>query len=317
MRTSIMFNSAISSRVRSSLSSLTCFKQVASITIINGGLSQPCYKIQADGTFFFAKQTSANSEVQLATMAAKQALAPRVIFHNEHWLITHFEDGENLAQSSTLSLDDKIALAIKLMAQCHQLKLAPAQLNPEIIIQPLINKDYFSTLQKKQLLNIAKLILPELTLPKLTNTKNQVFCHGDLNFSNILIEDRPDKKAWLVDFECSCAAPLEYDLAMFIAVNNLKPSDLTKLVIHYKKHQAEVIIDNALVSAYLLFCYFINGLWYFNAGKATANIKSTKNKRKKSQTMLALTHEQLQAFDLLNAMQYQNKIPSLCSLIVG
>ena len=67
---------------------------------------------------------------------------------------------------------------------------------------------------------------------------------------------------------------MEYDLAMFIAVNNIDKNQIHTIIDHYKKHSfAE--IKPSLLNHYLLFCYFINGLWYMHAYNKTNLLKFT------------------------------------------
>ena len=45
-------------RLLSSLSSLLCFTNITRINTITGGLSNPCFKVEADGNDYFAKKTN-------------------------------------------------------------------------------------------------------------------------------------------------------------------------------------------------------------------------------------------------------------------
>lgn len=150
------------------------------------------------------------------------------------------------------------------MLQCHQLEIKPAKLAPERVINELINKSPFSVQQKQALLSHAKSILSCLNF-----TKNLVCCHGDLNFSNILIDQK--KQIWLVDYECVCLAPAEYDLAMFIAVNNIAKEEIATVVEHYESSSRLLKIDTKHLNNYLSFSYFINSLWYKQAHQMQSN----------------------------------------------
>ncbi len=242
------------------LITLACFNHIENIVPIAAGLSSQCYQVHADNKQFFAKQVTTTNESVVSIYAASQSISPKVIYHDQHWLVTQFIDGENLALSQQ-ALDDKIITAIKLMAQCHQIVEKPVELAPTTISHELIKSTHFSNLQQAELLQIAS----QLTSP-LKHYNNLVCCHGDLNFSNILIAQT--KSAYLVDFECACTAPAEYDLAMFIAVNNFPKDKIATIVEHYKK-LAVITIDLSLLNHYLLFCYFINGLWYMHTHHKT------------------------------------------------
>ncbi len=237
------------------LSALPCFTQVEKITAITSGLSQSCFKVNADSKVYFAKTITDNIEALVAAYADKSGLSPSVIYHDQGWLICNFIDANSLAQS-TIDTDEKIKHAIKLMVQCHQLNIKPAKLAVKNVSNTLINNSHYSTLQQLALLQFSELILAPLN-----NIKGGVCCHGDLNFSNVLMNQ--GQGTWLVDYECACTAPIEYDLAMLIAVNNLA-SDKITIIIEQYEIQSSVKVDPQLLNHYLLFCYFINALWYFN-----------------------------------------------------
>lgn len=266
------------------LRALTCFSNIDTIAPITAGLSSQCYQVNADNKVFFVKNTTAN-ETEVTLVAAEQGISPKVIYHDQHWLVSQFITGDNLAQSPQYNseiisekinknlsknidenIDANIAIAIKLMTQCHQFNAKLNKLAANTLAQTLIKQKHFSIKQQAELAQVAgQLISP------LNSTKGLVCCHGDVNFSNILIDQ--NKRTWLVDYECACLAPIEYDLAMFIAVNNLQKDKIPAIIEQYiseqsiseqdKKHSL-VTIEPALLQHYLMFCYFINGLWYFN-----------------------------------------------------
>ncbi len=243
--------------MNNALSNLPCFIHIEQISSITLGLSQRCFKVNADNKVYFAKSIHNNTEVKVASNAAKQGVSPAVFYHDQHWLITHFIDASNLALS-TMNTDDKIDHAIALMARCHQLTTKPTQLSPRIIMNNLINKIHFSAMQNKELSQLAESILVPLE-----HSNNLVCCHGDINFSNILIDQ--EKNTWLVDYECACSAPVEYDLAMFIAVNNLTEDKIIAIKEQYERQLYSIKVDIKRLQGYLVFSYFINSLWYINA----------------------------------------------------
>lgn len=246
------------------LTSLTCFKHIHAIEPITAGLSSMCYQVSADNRLFFAKQLTNSSEATISKYAALHNIAPRVIYHDPHWLITEFIDGTNLALNSQ-SLDEKIVTAIKLMARCHQLSVKPVELSPVDISRELIKNTDFSNLKQTELIRVADRLTPQLK-----HSRELVCCHGDINFSNVLVDDA--KSAYLVDFECAISAPAEFDLAMFFAVNNITKNKTATILELYKKHSSHGI-DPSLLNEYLLFCYFINGLWYINTYNSTKLLK--------------------------------------------
>ena len=242
------------------LSKLTCFNRIDAVAPIAAGLSSQCYQVSADNKLFFTKQITSTRETTVSLHAASQHISPNVIFHDQSWLVTQYIDGENLALGQQ-SIDEKILIAIKLMVQCHQIAEKPIELAPKNITDELINNAHFSILQQTELLQVATQLTSELK-----NTPNNVCCHGDLNFSNIII-DRT-KRAYLVDFECAFTAPAEYDLAMFVAVNNIDKDQVTPIINHYQKYSL-IEVNPSLLKQYLLFCHFINGLWYMQVYNET------------------------------------------------
>jgi thiamine kinase-like enzyme len=192
----------------------------------------------------------------LSGIMASHNISPAVIYHDTQWLITEFIEGENLTLSN-LAMDDKISIAMKLMTQCHQITTKPQLLSHQTVTEELINNTYYSKLQQTELLQLANRLTASLK-----HTKTLVCCHGDINFSNVIAGH--NKINYLVDFECAFTAPVEYDLAMFIAVNNIEKDNISSLIEIYNKHSTYNVEPN-LLNHYLSFCYFINGLWYVDA----------------------------------------------------
>jgi len=308
--------------VKNSLGALPCFTQIENITIITSGLSQRCFKISADNKVYFAKTITDDTEVKITASAARDKLSPEVFYSDQHWLITTFINANNLTLT-TLNTDQKIYHAINLMVRCHKIKAKPTKLDPENIINELINKTHYSKAQKADLLQLTDLILPLLS-----TTKNSVCCHGDLNFSNVLVNALINEKAkhkvnekvnqkqidWLVDYECACTAPAEFDLAMFIAVNNLAHYKIDAIIALYQQHSF-ISIDRQLLNFYLSFCYFINGLWYYNAIQNThVHQKHHTNNQIK---LCVLAKQQWQALEEMNTKLKILTLPKLSISLSG
>jgi len=268
--------------VKKSLSALPCFIHVEKISSITSGLSQKCFKVYADNKVYFAKTITNKTEAQVAVIAAKKGLSPTVFYHDKYWLITNFIDADNLS-STTIEQAKKVSYAICLMVSCHQLNAKPAELAPKNIIAQLINKDHYSTQKKAQLMHLGESIISSLI-----HSKNLVCCHGDINFSNVLIDQK--QNTCLVDYECACIAPAEYDLAMFIAVNNLAEDKIPIIIKQYKQQMNSVEVDIKMLYNYLAFSYFINSLWYFNV-----------DQHESSSTLKRLQKQQWKKFICLNA----------------
>jgi thiamine kinase-like enzyme len=297
--------------MKKSLWSLPCFTLVDKISTISIGLSQSCFKVNADNKIYFAKTVTDNIEVSIAMCASKSGLSPEVIYHDQDWLICSFIDSKNLAHSK-LSTHEKINHAIKLMVQCHQLNSKPTELVEVDVCNTLIKNEHYSMSQQTALFQLAKLILVPLS-----KSKKDVCCHGDLNFSNVLINNK--KRTWLVDYECAYTAPVEYDLAMLIAVNNLARDKVTTIIEQYEM-QSSLQIDPKLLNHYLLFCYFINALWYFNTYHKNSNHEDNhallKNTQKQWGALLAslkvndsqlLSSLSVKLTDILPALNFKNQ----------
>ena len=293
-----------------SLNSLPCIENTLGIDFLDTGLSQTAIKVTTESTVLFAKKlnnSTASSEIVSALICSNAALAstkraslaPEVIYHDKEWLITKYIDGVTLIDAA-LNQAEKTTIALKLMARLHQL----SNTMPSSAIATLDTRHAIDCVLPDPTSSLAKYshILAEVTL-YLTSTIEQltessksqgVICHGDLNFSNILLES--NEIAWLVDFECTHHAPMEFDLAMFIAVNNISTDNLDRLVVTYLEYCPNVKVHSQLLNHYILYSYFINGLWYFNN-------KNTK-----------LAKEQWAAFDAFTHTSAIN-LPKLLSLV--
>jgi thiamine kinase-like enzyme len=263
--------------VKNYLRDLACFNHVESINEIASGLSQHCFTVHADDKLYFAKTLHSNVESKAALSTAKNGLSPAVFYHDQQWLITEFVNGDSLALSE-IDKTDKINCAISLMVQCHQHSAELPELTPVAIIDDLIFSGNFSAQKKDEYLRLSKSIIPPLK-----SSVESVCCHGDLNFSNVLVDHK--KNAWLVDYECACTAPAEYDLAMFIAVNNIAENNISEIIEQYERQSPATKINSQLLQSYLVFSYFINSLWYNNAYQSQNDI-----------TLLSLHQQQWQRF---------------------
>jgi len=245
------------------LNNLPCFNHIDNISEITSGLSQHCFKVSANGKTYFAKTIQSNTEVTVALNAAKHNFSPAVVYYDSQWLITDYIESKNLSLS-TMTTNQKITEALKMMVSCHQLNAKIARLMPKDIIGELIDENHFSSMQKATLMQLAQQILP------LDNDdKNDVCCHGDINFSNVLIDN--NNHAYLIDYECSCLAPAEYDLAMFIAINNIDDNKIPAIIHQYQSLLPLKIVSHQKLKDYLYFSCFINSLWFYNGSQNQQN----------------------------------------------
>jgi len=128
-----------------------------------------------------------------------------------------------------------------------------------------VNIQLYTQQQKLELLKIIKKITKFLSA-----NKNLVLCHGDLNDENIRLSaefktSELTEKTWLVDFECSSLAEAEYDVAMYLAINQLSERNIDEVIDCYQQHSS-LQLNHEKVRNYLACCYLINGLWYLEAG---------------------------------------------------
>lgn len=255
------------------LITLPCFDGIETITPIAFGYSRACVSVTSQGKVYFVKkfvasnaslkQTARNERI-FAVAAAKAGFSPAVVYQNPSWLVCEFIQALPLS-SNILTLEEKTKMALDLMSQCHQLDVNLPRLDIAAVVAELTLA--LSTILSKQQLTIIDKLVTQI-LDSLNNERDGksnvgplvlVACHGDINFSNILFAEKP----WLIDFECSCLAEKEFDLAMLIAVNELSTTQLHKVL--NKQGRAEYLTAehyNKKVCCYLAFCYLINGLWY-------------------------------------------------------
>lgn len=305
------------------LKALPCFSTIVAFELLADGMSHTCVKVTTTEQVFLAKKlnfTTARTETFAALTCAKQDLSPRVIYHDEQWLVTEFISGTTLAKAE-LKRSEQISIAVTLMKKLHQLPILKNNrsiptLNTTKSIESLIPNSALSNAYKRlTLVKLTKLLTNEINVQIASLKASNVICHGDINFSNILIGSINDaygssanlarKKApWLIDFECAHLAPVEYDLAMFIAVNNIPFNNIEEVVENYMTLAPSFQVHERLLAYYILYSYFINGLWYLD------NI----NNLEVHNPALSLAIEQWSTFDEFAIKQSLN-LPKLIALI--
>lgn len=305
-----------------SLKSLPCFDEIKDIRLLANGLSQTSLKVTTATQLYFAKKLkteTASIEVSCAQLCArlgaqlasgqksKPHLSPPVIYHDQQWLVTEFINGIALADSH-LKNDIRISTALALMAQLHQLPTAVAKqsvnkLNTTLSVKRLLTNPAPLLVKHSQFLEkVTKSLSTTITSLIMAAKCPSVLCHGDINFTNILVDD--EQNSWLIDFECAHLAPVEFDLAMFIAVNNIANHHINAIVNNYAKLVASYQPNGKLLNHYILYSFYINGLWYFD------NI----NELAADKLMYALGIEQWSAFDSF-ASEHSITVPKLMSII--
>lgn len=243
------------------LQKLSCFTDITQIEAITTGLSQPSYRVCADDKDYFAKyvgQQYLSDEVAISQISADANLSPSIIYCDKHWLISDYIDGQDLGHTR-LAIADKIACALKLMTRFHQLAVSCETLDITTIYNGLI-KAQANSYSSAQLATFQQLMA---IIKSHTDINSElVSCHGDLNFNNILIDKA--SRSWLIDFECSCKAPAEFDIAMLIAVNELPVEQIAAISTQYQEQNPPAKLNQQSIHYFLLFSYLINGLWYEN-----------------------------------------------------
>jgi len=271
------------------ISALPCFVNGhCQISALTKGESHLCFKVtfSNDGVEnqYFVKsltehQLTSQAEVNSHLSAAENGFAPPVIFYSELWLISEFIEGFSLQQfcvnNPKFSLASKITVAMSLMAKNHQLKASAEHLviNVVELLTSQISPKIYTQEQKVELTNIIK----SITSFKRSNT-DLILCHGDLNDDNIRLSSEFEsnqltEKIWLVDFECSSLSEPEYDVAMFLAINQLSEGNISEVIASYQQYST-LILNREKVRDYLACCYLINGLWYLEARSNSKQAKA-------------------------------------------
>lgn len=263
------------------LRQLPCFTQqtVSNISVIEAGLSQASFHVVCEGRSYFAKYLVENSiEPRVSQLTAAHGLSPKVIYAEQHWLITEFIVGQGLEKSKQ-SEDEKLAITISLLKQCHAISChvqdnkeqavlsSVPTLDIPVIISQLLQQLKLSKAQTQALKSLIYLLQQNLVkaYSDVDNIK-LVLCHGDANFSNVMAAENSLASAkftgtdkdreiahQLLDFECARMAPPEYDLAMLMAVNDIDFSKAAMINTLYQQmkqapNKADNIVDN--VSSY-------------------------------------------------------------------
>ena len=270
---------------------LPCFNHSVVIERIEAGQSSDCFKVTTSNEqnkvkkYFVKYEVNADffeNELKVSKEAALINLSPNVIYSDNNWLVNEFIEGITL-DHCLLAKKEKIKIALNLINKCDLLTASVPILDVNAIINNIMSTDVFTVKQYKYVQNILnKLPLIEIT--------ERVVCHGDVNFSNVIVDK---DNAWLIDFECSCLAEKEFELAMFFAINLLNVNEQFYALNVYEAINKKVKIDTGKVSSYLLCSTLINGLWYLE--KAKGELFS----ELKTNLFYTLAFEQLSLFDRL------------------
>ncbi len=305
--------------VITSLKSLPCFNEIQAISLLANGLSQTSLKVITASQVFFAKKLhhdTAVTEVYCALTCSTediaqnstQELSPQVIYHDQEWLVTEFIDGMTLTDSA-IEDEIKISTSLALMAKLHQLPISGGKqsipsLDTAQSANRLLTKPVRYLAHQRPILDkVTKCLTSSISSLIQASDSPNALCHGDINFTNILVDE--GERSWLIDFECAHIAPVDFDLAMFIAVNNIPTQKLNDLVHNYNKLNPQYRCNKALLNHYILYSFFINGLWYFD---------NKHNDRQSEVLFHKLALEQWSAFDRFS-VECAIEVPKLISLL--
>jgi len=301
------------------LKALPCFDEIETIDLLVNGLSQTSMKVTTKSRLYFAKKLNndtANVEVTCALLCSQKAsendlthqLSPTVLYHDKQWLVTAFISGEPLIDIS-IDIDVKYSVALKLMANLHQFSTARIErpipeLDTNLSVARLLSKPIPLLAQNRHILDsVDRSLTSVIDQIILASGSSSVLCHGDMNYTNILIDNI--QKPWLIDFECAHKAPVEFDLAMFVAVNNVPIERLDDLLTDYRKLNQAHDCNIELLKYYIAFSFYINGLWYLD----------NKSKDKKSEVLFhELAVAQWTSFDCFSE-KYGLQLPKLLPLL--
>ncbi len=225
------------------------------VTPINKGQSSLCFDVLHTGKRYFVKyvkpMAGVNAEAVAVVAASNHQLSPSVVYVDDNWLVTVFEAGQSLDENNTIA-NNKIFTAIDLMAKCHNITVDLPVFDVFSAINKLSKSDNFTEVQRIRIVEAIS------SIDNISSSK-LVFCHGDLNYSNVLVGD----KTWLIDYECACLADAEFDLAMFMAINTLTVAEQQTATVYYESKQ-NVVIDQGRLFSYLQASLLLNGLWYLD-----------------------------------------------------
>lgn len=284
-----MLEAKVNVKLMEQLHQLPCFKDllIQNIEATPTGLNQKSYRVVcANKQQFFAKKLMINSpEVVGHTIAAQIGISPELYYADQHWLVSEFIESQELS-TQQISLESKLSIMLKLLVVFHKEQnlesnsgdgSLPAleRVDFRVIFSQLLSNTTLSKQQIRSLRHITDSLLNELPTFLQQVQPELVLCHGDANFSNVI---SAQNKHYLIDFECACVAPIEYELAMLMAINGLSSDDSSLVISSYHRALQQQLnhtcyfvpniallakIQNKLVTCYYVISLLINVLWCF------------------------------------------------------
>ncbi len=303
---------------------VTCTEKIFSSSLGNSseldGLSQD------EVTRYFVRLLNLNDKVDFDQFLLLKVLAGLnvtacIVYADENCLVMEYLDGITLAKAA-IEIERKQHVAIKTVSKFHSTNIATLAVKNQHDLAPTLDlKQLISSLL--QPLNVEHFFNPyqQQTLEKLQNNlidfegeldrAEYTLCHGDLNYSNIMIDE--NHKTWLIDFECALFAPREYDIAMFIAINELSV-ELLPLIISQYDQNTSLSLNRSLVLQFLPYCYLINALWFLGQVDEVTNLNEENNVNKNNVTELSQQGLKLQALkcDAICLNMREQAIKQMC-----
>ncbi|MFD2166711.1 phosphotransferase [Thalassotalea euphylliae] len=202
---------------------------------------------------------TAQYEANAQRIASDHDIGANVIDVEGPWIVSEWIPGVLLADES-FPIEYKVQVLVEVLSRLGSLTIETKNNFNRLSIQSVLEELSFDVrltdLQRKLLSSANK---QATNLDTSTNEELLQLVHGDLNFSNILIENEKFK---VIDFESAALASQEYELAMAIAVNEI-PLDVLKEIFG-KLCKYKGIVEFEVVMRNLFCCYLINALWYEN-----------------------------------------------------
>lgn len=245
------------------------------------GLSQTCWFIETFNEQFviksFNNRNSLDKEKAVFQSLSDQNFIPKLLKQQQSYLLMP-RVGEKTLADAPFNKEVKISIIAKLAAQFHfswQDKVIPAVIKPLSLlslVHGLVKEARFSASNENHLFQQVHQLVNHVEKLQ-SGAFNPVVCHGDLNLANVLISE---KQQWLIDFESVSFMPIEYDLAMLLAVNEYSIDNMDNVVNAYQQAVGpagnNIILNKELIWFYYQLTLLINGCWYLAEHKTTPNV---------------------------------------------
>jgi thiamine kinase-like enzyme len=245
------------------ISSLDFLGKDVELNSINGGALNSSYCLEAQGRKYFVKTFESDwfaaldrellfeRQKKLADMGLSSKpvyLAKERGFQIDHWLeLPTLTD-------STLTELEKTKYVGKTLVLVHSLNISAPKLDlPK-------QWDYYLNLIAKSGFSMQNYPVQEYTqLWEDSCISDSCFCHNDLAFDHIVINEPPI----IYDWEYSAISNRYFDIASCIAVNALNQTEEASLYAYYAQHAGVMLSEVvAKVAAMKPLVDFTNALWY-------------------------------------------------------